>query len=43
MKLFIESYINWIGLAVGIIAAVIAIWQLALQVKEMKQGNRIIR
>jgi len=36
-----ENYISWIGLAVGVIAAVIAIWQLALQVKEVKLGNRI--
>lgn len=41
MRLFIENYMGWIGLAVGIIAAVIAIWQLALQAKEMKLGNRI--
>ncbi len=36
-----DVYFNWISLGAGITAAIIAIWQLAVQVRETKIGNRI--
>jgi len=38
---FIEDNISVIGLFIGVLAAIIAIWQLYLQRVEMKRGNRI--